>query len=98
MMYDVLFADPNIADDGVYIPAAGDPVSVRVVLQRPDRSVRLLDAGLMTPSTILQVRVSEIAMPRAGDVFEIAGATYLIKGEPKRDPLRQVWTLELVEQ
>lgn len=98
-MIDALFADPNIAADAVYLPqGGGGPVAVRAVLDRPDRPVELLDAALTAPSAMVEVRVSEVSVPKAGDSFEIAGVTWLVQGEPKRDALRQVWTLELVEQ
>ncbi len=92
---DDLFADANLAADAVFLPAGGEPVSVRAIARRPDRVVDFGDARLHAETAILEVRVSEVPNPRPGDRIEIAHETFVIQGEPIRDRERLVWTVDL---
>jgi hypothetical protein len=80
---DLLFADPNIGRDAVYIADGGTPVLVRVVARRADAVTRI------------DLRVVEVPAPRPGDRIEIEGDAFLIQGEPVRDRERLVWTVDL---
>jgi hypothetical protein len=93
---DVLFADPHLARDAVYRPAGeGDGILVRVMLRRPDRIESFGETRLLTDTTLIDVRTTEVPMLSAGDTFDIDGDSYLVQGEPVRDSERLVWTVDL---
>ncbi|NEX48714.1 head-tail joining protein [Pseudotabrizicola algicola] len=92
---DLLFADPNIGRDAVYVAEGGAPQLVRIVARRADAITDFGDARLWTETTQIDLRVSEVANPRAGDRVEIDGDAFLIQGEPVRDRERLVWTVDL---
>lgn len=93
-MWDALFADDNIATDAEYTPAAGAASTVRVILRQPDAQLELLGGGVVTASTALVVRVSQVADPKVGETFEVGGVVYTINAAPKRDAKRLVWAIE----
>jgi hypothetical protein len=92
---DTLFADPHIARDAVYVAGGSAPVLVRVVARRADAIIDFGDARLWSETTRLDLRVSDVPNPRAGDRIEIDGEAFLIQGEPVRDRERLVWTVDL---
>jgi hypothetical protein len=61
---DLLFADPNVAADAVYLTAGGAPVLVRVVARRADAVTDFGDARLWSETTRLDLRVAEVRNPR----------------------------------
>jgi hypothetical protein len=92
---DVLFADPHLARDAVYRPAGeGDGIAVRVMLRRPDRIENFGETRLASSTTMLDVRVSEIAKPTTGDTLEVHGRTVVVQGTPLLDALGLVWSLD----
>jgi hypothetical protein len=92
---DRLFADPNLGRAAVYAPADGAPFPVRIIARRADEVTAFGDARLWSETTRIDVRVSEVPSPRAGDRIEIDDETFLIQGEPVRDRERLVWTVDL---
>jgi hypothetical protein len=92
---EILFADPNIGREAVYIADGGAPVLVRVVSRQADAITDFGDARLWSETTRIDLRVAEVAAPRSGDRIEIEGEAYLIQGEPMRDRERLVWTVDL---
>ncbi len=92
---DVLFANPHLARDVVYAPDGGAARRVRAILRRPDEITDFGSARIMSDSTWMDIRISEIADPRPGDRITIDAEKLVIEGEPKRDRERLVWTLEL---
>ena len=92
---DLLFADPNIGREAVYIADGGAPVPVRVIARRADAITDFGDARLWSETTRIDLRVAEVPAPRPGDRIEIDGEAFLIQGEPVRDRERLVWTLDL---
>jgi hypothetical protein len=92
---DLLFADPNIGREAVYIADGGAPVPVRIVARRADAVTDFGDARLWSETTRIDVQVAEVPAPRPGDRIEIDGEAFLIQGEPARDRERLVWTLDL---
>ena len=91
---DVLFADPNLARAARYEPADGDPFPVRVIARRADAITDFGDARLWSETTRFDVRVSEVAAPRPGDRLVVDGDNFVVQGEPVRDRVRLVWTLD----
>jgi hypothetical protein len=92
---DALFADPNLGRAVVYAPADAAPIPVRIIARRADEVTAFGDARLWSETTRIDVRVSEVQSPRAGDRVEISGETFIVQGEPVRDRERLVWTLDL---
>jgi hypothetical protein len=92
---DLIFADPNIGRDAVYIADGDAPVLVRIVARRADAISDFGDARLWSETTRVDLRVAEVPAPRPGDRIEIEGDAFLIQGEPVRDRERLVWTIDL---
>jgi len=93
---DDLFADPNLARDGLWrAGGSGAPVPVRVVLRRPDRVVGWGETRLHAPTALADLRMAEVPLLSAGDTIEVAGETWIVQGEPLGDAERLVWTAEL---
>ena len=96
---DAIFADPNMAADAVYrARGVGPAVPCRVILTRPDLQSSFGDARITSDTTMLDVRVSEVATPSAGDTITIGSEVLVIQGEPLRDRERLAWKCEAVPQ
>ena len=94
---DALFADVNLGLDATWYPAGGAPVPVRVIRKAPDEVTSFGAAQILSETTLVDVRVSEMANPKPGDGISIGAENFAIQGEPKRDRDRLLWTLELVQ-
>lgn len=90
---EALFADVNLGTAAIFAPDGGSPISVRVIARQPDRLVAFGDARLASDSTLFDLRVGEVADPRAGDRLDVGAKSYIIFGEPTRDVERLVWTV-----
>ena len=76
-------------------PAGGDPVGVRVIIRRPDTIVGFGETRIHTETATFELRVVEVADPRAGDQLTVGDDPFAIQGEPeRRDPDRLVWSLD----
>jgi len=93
---DALFADVNLGLDATWYPAGGAPVPVRVIRKAPDEVTSFGAAQILSETTLIDVRVSEMANPKPGDGISIGADNFVIQGEPKRDRDRLLWTVELV--
>ena len=92
---DVLFADPHLARDAVYRPAGtGDGVPVRVMRRQPDRIEGFGETRLASSTTVLDVRVSDVPEPKAGDTLEVDGRTVVVQGTPILDAEGLVYTVD----
>jgi hypothetical protein len=92
---DTLFADRNVGEDALWrVGGLGGGVEVRVIRKSPDKIVGFGDSRAVMPSILIDVRVSEIAMPAIGDTVEIGTATFEIIAEPVSDSLNLIWTSE----
>ena len=94
-LVDRLFADANLGRDATWEPAAGEPISIRVVARRADAISEFGGARLWSETTRFEVRVAEVANPRPGDRVVVDGEAFVVQGEPVRDRERLVWTLEV---
>ncbi len=93
---DAIFRDVNMAVDATWYPFGGTPVPVRVIRKAPDEVTAFGSAQILSDTTLVDVRVSEMTNPKPGDGVAIGADNYVIQGEPKRDRDRLLWTLELV--
>ena len=92
---DVLFADPHLARDAVYRPGGiGDGVPVRVMRRQPDRIEGFGETRIASGTTMLDVRVSEVAEPAAGDTLTFDGRAVVVQGTPLLDAEGLLWTLD----
>jgi len=91
---DALFNDPHLGWDAVYWPEGGEARAVRVFWHRPDNVVAFGDTRQLTTTAIFDVRISDVATPKAGDTLVVQSETFVIQGTPKRDDGRLIWTFE----
>lgn len=92
---DVLFTDPSLSREAVYVAEGGAPALVRVIARRGDDVSAFGDTRLWSETARVDVRIAEVASPRPGDRLEIDGEAFLIQGEPVRDRELLLWTLDL---
>ena len=94
---DVIFADPNMAVDALWLDQGFGPgTSCRVRRKSPDQETEFGAARIRSSSTVLDVRVSEVAKPRKGDVFILGDERLEVQGSPMLDRLRLVWSIDTV--
>ena len=94
---DAIFGDPNMAADAAWtVQGRGVAVACRVITKRPDDVVEFGAARIATQTTVVDVRVSEVATPTDGDWITIGSETFVVQGKPIRDRERLVWTVELL--
>jgi len=92
-----VFNDPNIAVDAIWTPAAtGVPVPVRAIVAAADRATRFDLMRVQSETLVLDVRISEMANPVAGDAITVLGEDRVIQGHPERDTRRLIWSLDTV--
>jgi len=93
---DRIFADPSMGVAALWISATtSEERPIRVIARAPDRITEFGTARLVSDTTVVDVRVSDLPDPRAGDLIVIGAGSFTIQGEPMRDRERLVWTLEL---
>jgi hypothetical protein len=94
---DDLFADPNLTREAVWrAGGSGVPVTVRIVVRRPDRVSDFGETRLHSETTVIDIRVADAPALASGDAFEIEDETYVVQGEPLRDAERLIWTAEVI--
>jgi hypothetical protein len=92
---DALFGDPNIARDATWrAGGVGAGVPVRIITRRPDQVVGFGDSRAVLPTTLIDVRRSEVTDPGSGDTVEIDSEIFEVIATPTIDSLRLVWTCE----
>lgn len=67
-------------------------VPVRVILREPDRIAGFNEGRFVQATSILDVRVADVAEPKRGDSFVIDGEGFDIIDQPVRDSERLVWS------
>ena len=84
-----------LAEDASYTPDGSDAVSIKAMPIRPDADIEVLSTRIHTETTVLVVRVSEVATPQEGESIVFDGTSYVIKGNPDyKDNRRRYWILE----
>jgi hypothetical protein len=91
----VLFADPNISVEIWHRDSEGQFTRARGILRRPDEITEFGAARLLSDTTRIDVRVADISDPRPQEQILIGEETFLIRGDPRRDRERLVWTIEI---
>jgi hypothetical protein len=91
---DAIFDDPNMALDGWHRDGEGNFTRVRVILRNPDEVGIFNDGRFVTDTTVLEVRLCEIASMAPGDTVQIEADIYEIRSEPRRDAQRMILRCE----
>ena len=93
---DLIYANPSMAAAAVWISATtSEERPIRVIRRAPDRITEFAAARFVSDSTMVDVRVSDLADPRPGDLIVIGADSFTIQGEPVRDRERLIWALDL---
>ena len=100
---DALFTDDDMAVDGVYTPASGVPVAVRVIMAREEDGAGFFSTGAVVGRQVAEIRTSELRNAAEGDALTIGSdiafnsACYLVASVERRDSGRYIWSLSLTE-
>ncbi|QJP14679.1 hypothetical protein G3545_14120 [Starkeya sp. ORNL1] len=90
---DVYFRDAHLPHDALYkAGGVGAGVACRVITRQPDELTEFGGTQLVRATTLVDVRIAEVAAPREGDSFVVGATTYTVAGAPRRDAERLVWT------
>lgn len=91
------FADANMAADAAWMEQGFPPaVPCRVIRSAPDVVTEFGQGRFRSETVRFDVRVSEWAQPRAGDILIVGADRFKVQGEPVRDSERLVWALDVV--
>ena len=77
--------------------ANGEDTPIKVILKSPDQIVDFREAQIHTPTNMMEIRVTDIAKPKAGDEIILDGASYRVQGEPVQDTHHLVWKMEVLQ-
>ena len=94
MALDLLFADPNLAQEAWYRDCEGQFTKLRIITRSADSITEFGAARLWSETFRFDVRVRELPNPRSQEQIQIEGETFLIQGKPVRDRERLIWTIE----
>ena len=78
---------------GIYRQADGREITTRFIAKQADVVETFGDTRLALATHRFDVMAGEVASPREGERFTIAGQTYQVVGEPLADRDRLIWTL-----
>ena len=85
----------ELGRDATYYPKLGAAFAVRVITKQPDKMIDFGGAQVSTDTTVIDVRVVEVATPAEGDQIDLAGILYTVFGPARReDSDRLIWTLD----
>ena len=91
---DMLFADPNLAQEAWHRDSEGQFTRIRIIMRRNDDVTTFGAARLVSETMRFDVRVRELPAPLSDEQILLSEETFLIQGEPIRDRERLVWTIE----
>lgn len=90
-----LFADRNLAEDGLWKAAGiGPGAAVRVIRRAPDEVSDWGGGQIASDTTLLEVQVAQAPDLAESDVITIGPQDYILRGEPVRDADRLIWTVQ----
>ena len=93
---DRIYANPSMAAAAVWISAVtSEERPIRVIRRAPDRITEFGAGRFVSDIMMVDVRVSDLPHPRAGDLIVIGVDSFTIQGEPLRDRERLIWSLDL---
>ncbi|WP_019223975.1 head-tail joining protein [Bartonella rattaustraliani] len=74
----------------------GEEIPLKVILKSPDQIIDFRQTYIHSPIHMMEVRVTEIANPKAGDEVRLDGAIYRVQGESIQDTHNLVWKMEVL--
>ena len=90
----MIFADANMAVNAIWFAGGTGPgVAVRVIRKSPDEVTPFGAGRILSETTQLDARISDMPTPVAGDLIRIGSEDFILQGEPKLDRERLIWTL-----
>ena len=93
---DRIYANPSMAVTALWISATtSEERPIRVVRRAPDRITEFGAGRFVSDTMMVDVRVSDLPDPRAGDLVVIGTDSFTIQGEPVRDRERLIWSVDL---
>ncbi|HNN15861.1 MAG TPA: hypothetical protein PKJ29_03920 [Giesbergeria sp.] len=78
---------------GTYRLADGREIATRFIAKQADVVESFGDTRLVVATHRFDVMACDVALPREGQRFTIAGQTYQVVGEPLADRERLIWML-----
>ena len=78
---------------GSYRRTDGVEIATRFIAKTPDVVESFGDTRLVVATHRFDVMARDVASPREGERFTVAGQTYQVVGEPLADRDRLIWTL-----
>ena len=78
---------------GTYRLADGREIDARFITKQADVVESFGDSRLALATHRFDVMVRDVASPREGERFTVAGQIYQVVGEPLADRDRLIWTL-----
>lgn len=78
---------------GTYRLADGREIATRFISKQADVVESFGDTRLALAAHRFDVMARDVASPREGERFTVAGQTYQVVGEPLADRDRLIWTL-----
>jgi len=92
----VLAADSNIGAPATYTASGGSPLSLRVVLSRPEEALGGLDAprGIAIAAVAMLPAAALTTRPARGAALSVDGVAYLV-AEVVQDEIAAAYTLHL---
>ncbi|UWQ90411.1 hypothetical protein K3727_16770 [Rhodobacteraceae bacterium M382] len=91
-----IFADTNMAAAAVWISGStSEERPIRIIRRAPDHITEFGAARILSDTTTVDVRVSELPNPQPGDLIILGTDSFVIQGEPTRDSERLIWALDL---
>lgn len=91
-----VFADPNMATDGLWLKGGAEPATlIRLIHKAPDAVTSYGSARVWSETLRADVMVAQMPDPAPGDRIRIGPDMYEVQGEPLRDRERLIWTLDL---
>ncbi|TGN62351.1 hypothetical protein E4L95_07140 [Paracoccus liaowanqingii] len=93
---DRIFSHASMATSALWISGStSEERTIRVIRRSPDRITEFGTGRFVSDTTIVDVRLSDLASPRSGDLIVIGTDSFTVQGEPMRDRERLIWTLDL---
>ena len=91
-----LHKDPNLSRSALYrAGGAGAGVSVRLIWGEPKKEEDFAQTGVVQKDIKADVRLADVADPKAGDTIEIGGNLYTVATAPTKDTEGLTATLTL---
>ncbi|WP_039758466.1 head-tail joining protein [Bartonella queenslandensis] len=74
----------------------GCETPLKIILKSPDQIIDFRETHIHSPTHMMEVRVTDITNPKAGDEVRLDGAIYRVQGGPVCDIHHLVWKMEVL--